>query len=162
MADRCSAADVSLARHRRMTIRAAPPDVRGALETVKTWLASAGVPAALAVNVEIALAETLNNIVEHAHAGMEPGQVTVRFRRTSGAVELELIDRGRAMPGQRLPAGAPPALAVPRDALPEGGFGWELIRAVSDSVSYRRENGENRHHLRFALSGDAAGPESDG
>jgi len=145
-----------------MTILAAPGEVRGALVTLQEWLAAADVPAPAAVNVEIALAEALNNIVEHAHAGLEPGWIILGFRRTEAAVELELIDRGRPMPGHRLPDSRPPPLAVPRDELPEGGFGWELIYALSDSVSYRRENGENRHHLRFALDGAALGTETAG
>jgi serine/threonine-protein kinase RsbW len=52
------------------------------------------------------------------------------------------------MPGLCLPAGKFQPLDDLAD-LPEGGFGWYLIRSLTEELSYRRSNGINR--LSFQL-----------
>lgn len=98
---------------------------------------------------ELVLGEALNNIVEHAYTS-NPGPIEVCVTRTAGALACSIIDRGAAMPGGSVPAGLLPiGLDGPIDDLPEGGFGWFLIRTLTSDLTYHRQNGSNR--LSFTL-----------
>jgi serine/threonine-protein kinase RsbW len=98
---------------------------------------------------ELVLAEVLNNVAEHAY-GPGGGRVTVTLTGGPEGVRCQVTDEGRAMPGEQLPEGHLPG--VPGTAvadLPEGGFGWHLIRSLSVGLTYARVNGQNR--LGFVL-----------
>ena len=96
---------------------------------------------------EIVLAEVLNNIVEHAYAD-QAGNITLRLVRHDGGLHCTVSDTGAPMPGLCLPAGRSQPLADLAD-LPEGGFGWFLIRSLTVGLDYRRIAGVNR--LSFQL-----------
>jgi serine/threonine-protein kinase RsbW len=97
---------------------------------------------------EIVLAEALNNVVEHAYARYS-GKIEVLMRRADSDLVFELIDAGLPMPGTEPPLGhLKEVLEI--DDLPEGGFGWFLIRNLSHSLAYRRVGDRNR--LTFCVS----------
>lgn len=89
---------------------------------------------------EIVLAEALNNIVEHAYADCS-GDVCVDVTRCDGDILCQIRDHGRPMPGGTPPNGD----LLPFDSgdLPEGGFGWFLIRTLARDLSYHRDGAEN-------------------
>lgn len=98
---------------------------------------------------ELVLAEALNNIVEHAYA-LHPGEIELWLHMTGTGILCRITDSGAPMPGAALPAG----LLPPPDAqgdLPEGGFGWFLIRSLAQDLDYRRVQGRNE--LTFRLEG---------
>jgi len=95
---------------------------------------------------ELVLAEVLNNIVEHAYA-RHSGEIEVTLSRDATGILCEIADTGLPMPQDAPPAGTLPALDG--DDLPEGGFGWHLIRSLARDLEYRREGGRNL--LRFRL-----------
>ena len=102
-----------------------------------------------AASLEIVLAEVLNNITEHAYQG-RPGQpVEAKVKLRNGGLHFHFSDRGCPMPDGRLPSGDLPALACPKAQLPEGGFGWHLIRRLTRNLSYERLGAVN--HLRFCF-----------
>lgn len=127
--------------------------VRAALGELRARLAVAGLSAEGCGSVELALAEALNNIVEHAYPAGEPGEIRLSVRMSRDRLCCRLRDRGVPLPGLALPEGARPDPAVARAALPEGGFGWYLIRDLTDALSYAREVDENILTLEFALTG---------
>jgi serine/threonine-protein kinase RsbW len=96
------------------------------------------------------LAEVLNNIVEHAYAGGS-GPILLCLRRLGPKLAVEILDSGNAMPGLRLPEGKAAEIGA-FDDLPEGGFGWFLIRTMTDGLEYDRIGAENR--LRFSMTCD--------
>ena len=93
---------------------------------------------------EIVLAEVLNNVVEHAYAA-GTGPILLTLRLGDGWLHCLVEDEGVAMPGGEPPAGHAPD---PAD-LPEGGFGWHLIRVLCQGLRYERQDGMNR--LSFSL-----------
>lgn len=98
---------------------------------------------------ELVLAEVLNNVAEHAYAE-GPGPVTVSLDRTELGLRCVITDQGKAMPGGALPDGRlPVAPDMALDDLPEGGFGWHLIRSLTTGLSYARVNESNQ--LQFLL-----------
>ena len=93
---------------------------------------------------EIVLAEVLNNIVEHAYARF-PGRISLSVSQAGGLLICRVEDQGAPMPELAPPSGRQ---VDPRD-LPEGGFGWHLIRTLSADLTYERSDGRNL--LRFSL-----------
>lgn len=97
--------------------------------------------------LEIVLAEVFNNIVEHAYAN-HSGQIQLAIQIGELVLKVAVSDTGAPMPGLELPKGL---LVLPSrfEDLPEGGFGWHLIRTLSRDLAYQREG--NRNWLSFDL-----------
>lgn len=87
---------------------------------------------------ELVLAEVLNNIVEHALAGQPDGRIDIDIAAAPSGLTCCIRDNGRAMPGGVLPSGELPDICVDLADMPEGGFGWHLIRSLTSDLTYRR------------------------
>lgn len=135
--------------------RASDSSVRALLQDLRAGLAGRGVPEQLRGTVEQAVAEALNNIVEHAYGGVPGGAIALEARIGVRGLWCTLRDRGAPLPGHAPPAGRPPRLDTTPEALPEGGFGWFLIRSLAQEVDYAREAGTNRLTLGFDLPAPA-------
>ena len=97
---------------------------------------------------QIVLAEALNNIVEHAYA-QAPGEIELTIGVSARGLSCRIMDAGRPLPGVGVPAGGLAPLR-PGEDLPEGGFGWHLIRTLSEDLNYRREGERNFLSFRIA------------
>ncbi len=106
--------------------------------------------------IEIALAEIINNIVEHAYADRTDGEIQVDISRQGSMLQFEISDNGTPLPGGELPPGDPPDVSGPRDMVPEGGFGWMLVRSLAQALHYTHAEGRNVLMVSFDL-GDAGG-----
>jgi serine/threonine-protein kinase RsbW len=127
--------------------------VRDALIAVDAALAAAKVESGLRERAQIALAEACNNIVEHAYATQDDARdpmITLDIAADLGGLQVILRDRGGPMPEGGLPGGELPDID-PDDpcGLPEGGWGWPLLRRMARSLSLSRR--ENQNILRFRL-----------
>ncbi|MDA5092875.1 ATP-binding protein [Aliiroseovarius sp. KMU-50] len=127
--------------------------VRKALLTVQDGLKGMGVGDDTRSIAEIVLAEVLNNIVEHAYAGQDNGVVELHIHKHDKKLKMAIVDDGLPMPDNRLPNWTAHELDVRRDDLPEGGFGWSLIRDLSSDLTYARRNSQNR--LSFSIQMNA-------
>ena len=96
---------------------------------------------------ELLLAEVLNNVVEHAYAN-GTGDIEVSVALCGRRLMFRVVDHGAELPGHVLPQGQLKEYG-PHSDLPEGGFGWHMIRALAKDVEYRRRDGCN--HLSFRL-----------
>jgi len=137
-----------------LTFAAKPEDIRDALGQVRAVLRRSVGDEALAARAEQVLAEALNNVEEHAYAGGDAGPVRLSLSQQGNDLCAVIRDRGFAMPQGRPPNGRLPATDVAREDLPEGGFGWYLIRHLSDSLIYKRDEGENYLGLCFSARSD--------
>lgn len=109
-------------------------------------------PKAGRIDVQIVLAEALNNIVEHAFDGPlreTDGQCSLELRVSGPMLHLRIEDNGRPMPGLKLPNGAMPKPGAHAQDTPEGGFGWGLIHALSHTVHYARQGHRNVLYVAF-------------
>ncbi len=104
--------------------------------------------------LELTLAEVLNNIAEHAYGGRADGPVDLALCHSGGALNCRIEDRGRPMPQFALPEGALPPTAVAVGDLAEGGWGWSLVRCLTEDLAYERDGDRNR--LTFRIPLDAA------
>lgn len=103
---------------------------------------SSKIPSCLRENAQIVLAEVLNNIVEHSYAQTE-GEIDLTLNVSAAGLRCSILDRGLPMPEEKIPTTKNPMEDDPLD-LPEGGFGWFLIRTLSKELGYLREGGCNR------------------
>lgn len=126
--------------------------VRRALVEMRATWRDMGLGPGICDAAEQALAEALNNVVEHAQAGRPQGRIILSTRRRSRTLLCEICDDGAALPRGTIPHGAPPPPGTRRRDLPEGGFGWFLIRALASDIRYSRRDGWNR--LRFTVAED--------
>lgn len=126
-------------------------DTRGALSDIMMRLRRIGVSQEQIGAVEIALAEVVNNIVEHAYRDIAHGRVVFRAGVNDTMLRVLLVDAGATLPGGTLPEGKPANIDTPLEDLPEGGFGWFMIRALARTIRYRRMGGRNHLQLTFDL-----------
>jgi serine/threonine-protein kinase RsbW len=134
--------------HRRF--RSGNSETRAALGDLCGRLAAQGLPEDDLGTIELVLAEALNNITEHAY-GPEGGLIEVMLDLTGPEVLCELRDFGRPMPMGEAPVTELPLISPP-DVLPEGGFGWHIIRCLVSDLRYERADGHNRLCMAVALS----------
>lgn len=81
------------------------------------------------VAVVSAFAEIYNNVALHACRGLTDPQIELRIEVEPDRIVIELLDPGRRFD--------PDAVASPDlDALPEGGMGLHIARAMLDAVEY--------------------------
>ncbi|MDP3960594.1 MAG: ATP-binding protein [Pseudorhodobacter sp.] len=137
----------------RIVIPAEPEAVREGLRALFDTLLLRALPEAERGTAEIVLAEALNNIVEHAYA-RDSGKIELTLQLHQSELVCLIEDQGLAMPRHALPTGELPEITGP-DALPEGGFGWHLIRSLSRDLHYRRIGGRNQ--LSFRLDAGQSG-----
>lgn len=131
-----------------LTFDATQSNVRFALQMVRDFLGRRDLND-LQDRVELVLGEVLNNVEEHAYRG-QGGVVHVKLSSKPEGVTISTKDWGVAMPGGRLPTRDMPDLkGVALEDLPEGGFGWALIREITSDLRYTRASDENR--LDFSI-----------
>ena len=140
-------------RELHLAFASTPRSVRAALAAILDRLADLALSDDDRGALEIVLAEVLNNIVEHAYAESPDGRIELTVRPSVTHITCEVLDGGEPMPGGRVPEPAVPALSGDDAGLPEGGFGWSLIRLLCVELRYAREGGRNRLTLRLERSG---------
>ncbi len=112
-------------------------------------LAAYGLPANKADDVKIALAEAINNVVEHAYAGIAPADIQVDCRLCKKQLAIRIRDTGKPLPDLQPPEATPASVKTSLQDLPEGGFGWFLIHQLASEIHYERTDSSNVLLLRF-------------
>jgi serine/threonine-protein kinase RsbW len=133
-------------------LNATPLEVRRGLRDLRRELRNAGATNRLRDTAEQVLAEVLNNIVEHALAGRQDGQIHLIVKTSGNGLTVRIRDNGCAMPGGSLPLGQLSPLSDTIDSLPEGGFGWYIIHNLTQDLCYLRKPGWNTLSFRIVAS----------
>jgi len=132
--------------------------VSGAIRSrLQAWTLSAD----MIDRTDLVLTEVFNNIVEHAFGGRDDVRTTISIAitLTDQGLDCRVVDHGRPLPATDLPMGEQVAPDTPRADLPEGGFGWFLIRQLTDGICYCRRDGQNRLRFWIPLANETT-PES--
>lgn len=123
--------------------------IRRFLKTLQSWLRTHHIGATRCHDIELALAEVLNNIREHALISCPNTEITVQCRKTPVMLSVVVKDFGPPMPDETPPKGLPPPVLAQCPDLPEGGFGWMLVNELATKVRYNRQADCNQLHLHF-------------
>lgn len=126
-----------------------PGKVRDALETLIDYVQPLHLSEDLVATIQIVLAEVLNNVCEHAYAG-QGGPVYLRALVEADRLAVIIRDRGVPLPPNLILADDPDGFDP--DNLPEGGFGWHLIRTLATELSHDRLARWNEMKIVFSLS----------
>lgn len=135
----------------KMAFRATEMEARQAIAAISARLRATNIDRDRADEVEIALAEAINNVVEHAYVDSEPGTVRVLCSLRAAQLDIRICDTGTPLPENRLPPGLAADVSVAKADLPEGGFGWFLIRELTSDIRYDQCGLINHLSLRFDL-----------
>jgi len=123
------------------------------------FLDGAGVGELASFKVQLALEETIRNLIEHAHGFLTP-HVQVRIEVDRGRITLDLEDDGQPFDPASAPAYDP---ALPLEARESHGMGVYLLRRLMEEIQYERRGRTNRLRLVIGASpapagGPGAGP----
>jgi len=137
----------------RISVQSSEMAVREALQKLLDGLRPLTLDVEESGTVELVMAEALNNIVEHAYPPGDPaGPISITCTHAKDGLHLTVVDRGRGMPDGQTPLGAAANLDVDLCDMPEGGFGWFLIKDLAKDVAYIRIEPENHLTLRLAVA----------
>lgn len=151
-ADRTTASSARPAESRRgftLRVMARNRSIRDSLSEVRSRLGKVPLVEEDLATVEVVLAEVMNNIAEHAYAWRRDGEMILVLRQAPDGLRISVSDEGVAMPGLAVPFGEGLDPSAPLAEMPEGGFGWLIIRQLARDVSYTRQDGVN--HLSFRI-----------
>lgn len=141
-----------------ITLQSGPGAARRGLAELMKALGPLGLDIEEAGTVELVMAEALNNVVEHAYPKDTPdGPIRIRCKHSRDGLHLIIIDEGQGMPDGKTPLGETVNLNVDMRDMPEGGFGWFLIRDLAKDVEYLRKGWENHLCLRLAVAVQESG-----
>ncbi len=137
----------------RISVQCGPMAVRDILGEVTGTLSARALDMDEVGTVELVLAEALNNVVEHAYPDPDSaGQIRVHGLARDDGLHVTIQDQGVEMPNGHAPIGHAPSVDVDLPDLPEGGFGWFLIRDLAKDVAYERRGSINELRLRIAVN----------
>lgn len=103
--------------------------------------------------LELLLAEVLNNIVEHGYGETGHGMITLSMVRDGRGLSCSVSDDGIELPADCINRKIASETLRPHPGdLPEGGFGWFLIRDLAEDLGYHRVDGRNLLAFRLPLS----------
>lgn len=117
--------------------------IRNALKDVEDFLTGHGVARSEIEDITLVLAEAMTNIARHAYSEAK-GDIRLTLRLNKRRMQCEIADTGCAFDPSGLGQTAPEPTVFS-----EGGYGWFIIRSLSDGLSYTRKNGRN--NLSFSL-----------
>lgn len=131
-------------------LKSTPQEVRTALERLEKVMRLEQLEPVLIADAQVVFGEVMNNIVEHAYQEGPDGWINIQIQcDEDGLFDCCILDRGQEMSLQQLPPGTLPDSSGPMESLPEGGFGWFLIRQLTRQLTYKREG--NVNCLTFCL-----------
>ena len=99
--------------------------------------------------VELVLAEVLNNIAEHGGIESLNHPISLKWH-TSDRLCINVIDAGQCIPTGTITNAQMPNLDTEVDELPEGGFGCALVDIICSKVHSKRRGSFNTLRLYFS------------
>ncbi|HET7291630.1 MAG TPA: ATP-binding protein [Vicinamibacteria bacterium] len=135
----------------RLRVPGSVEGIRQAAERFDAFSAAHGLSKGETWPFQVALDETLSNIVGHGLAGRaSPGaEIEIELRLLGREIEMLIVDD--APPFNPLEAAAPETTALSLEDRPVGGLGIALVRKLMEAVEYERSGGCNRLRLRRKL-----------
>ncbi|MGO9452918.1 MAG: ATP-binding protein [Candidatus Binataceae bacterium] len=136
----------------RLTVRADADALRRVSDFVGEFTQRHRIDAADHARVAIILEELLTNLLKYGYTDRpEPGAAEVALELEVDILSIEFADDGRPFDPLAEP---PPAFDESVESRPIGKIGLEIVRALTDEASYRREDDRNilRMVRRVALA----------
>lgn len=117
---------------------------------------TSAVSGAEAAQIELAVVEASNNIVEHAYSNVQ-GDIALDVEIGEKKIVIALHDTGETMPTASQQSANLDFDPMNLDDLPEGGMGLFLMTSIMDERAYTSANGRNTLTLTKLLRGGENG-----
>jgi anti-sigma regulatory factor (Ser/Thr protein kinase) len=135
-----------------LALQATPQDVMRAVDLLFEFGKERGLAERESFAVALILEECATNIVQHALRSDPHQKFSVTFDHTGAEIILELRDTGPEFDPTR---GIETSQQNPQR---DGGWGLQLVRRYANTISYRREAGQNILRLTKKLAEAGAPP----
>ena len=132
----------------RLVIDSQLSEIRRASELVDEFKARHGLADQDANAIHVVLDEILSNSIRHGLAGATSHAIAVTLELSEGEIRVEVEDDGVAYDPTQAPA---PVLTGTLEERTESGLGVAFVRALTDTIEYRRIDGRNRLVMRRRL-----------
>lgn len=126
----------------------------------------AGLSAEAAFEVEVSVAEAVNNVIKHGYRSEAGHQIEVMLELTADAIDLRVSDAGLSIPPEKLQphdeeTGDPEAETTIEDLddVAENGRGLFIILSLMNRVSYASTGGKNVLSLSRDLKAGTDAPD---
>jgi serine/threonine-protein kinase RsbW len=129
----------------RLVIDSKLSEMRRAAALVDEFRARHGLADEDANAIHVVLDEILSNCIRHGLAGAASHEIAVTLDLSAGEICLEIEDDGDAYDPTQAAA---PVLEGTLEERKHGGLGVAFVRALTNSMEYRRVAGRNRLVLR--------------
>ena len=129
----------------RLVIDSQLSESRRAGDLVDEFKARHGLADEDANAIHVVLDEVLSNAIRHGLAGAASHAIVVTLELSEDEIVVEVEDDGVAYDPTQAAA---PVLAATLEERKDGGLGVAFVRALTDSIEYRRIDGRNRLMLR--------------
>jgi len=139
----------------RLVIDSHLSEIRRATELVDEFRVRHGLGDEDANAIHVVLDEIMSNSIRHGMAGAASHAIAVTLELSEGEIMVEVEDDGVAYDPTQAAA---PVLDGTLEERTSGGLGVAFVRALTDSIEYRRVAGRNRLVLRRRI----APPEASG
>lgn len=98
------------------------------------------------LHVQLAVAEAINNVIEHGYGERGEGRIDVSALSEDGKLRIEITDDAAPAPLEYLEELLKKPLPEPSDTMPllSSGRGLPIMRSTMDSVVFRRAGNRNR------------------
>jgi anti-sigma regulatory factor (Ser/Thr protein kinase) len=115
-------------------IKAVLANLPAVLECISEWAREAGLGDRAIYEIQLAVDEACANIIHHAYAGMDPGEMEITCCQNEQVLTIRLRDWGQAFdPGSI----EEPDVDASLEERSLGGLGLFLMKQVMDSVEFR-------------------------
>ncbi len=121
-----------------------------AVSRVGKWLEQENVESDCIGDVMLVLAEALNNVIEHAYGSEQKGHIQIKATLRAQTLSVQIVDRGKPFDGP------PDEVSLNTDKyalseMPDGGFGWFLIKSLTEDIHFSHDGGQNKLTLVVGL-----------
>jgi serine/threonine-protein kinase RsbW len=115
-------------------------------ELVERFGAEQHLPDDTLTSVNLVLDEVVSNVIKYGRAGNAAGAIDVSLVLEGGRLNIDVSDDGIAFNPLET---TPPNLDLPIMERPIGGLGIHIVKALTETASYRREH--ERNHLSMTI-----------
>ncbi len=133
-----------------LVIESRLPEIRRATQLADAFRAHHALGDEDAAAICIVLDEVLSNTIRHGFDGSGTHPIALTLDLTEGEILVQVEDGGVAYDPTQAPE---PVLGGTLAERTEGGLGVAFVKALTDSIEYRRVDGRNRLVMRRRVRG---------
>jgi len=130
---------------KNFTINSAFKNVSSVCFIAKTFCEENYIPEEKVREIELSLAEALNNIIKHSYKGDENNEINILLECNDGKFKVALTDQGESRKNLKKPVLEFDPNNI--DNLPEGGMGLFIIEQLMDENIYKVDGNKNTFTL---------------